>query len=318
MDEKCLIMWMNITFNEGFTIDCVTVKLLTLVSRYCANALKNHIEQNYWFDLSNGRSTMHYSPINQKEVNDANEIAPSTKKIKFHGLFNDEVSGLPNTITSIEFGDYYNSPFKSLPSDLTFLKFGYYFNQIVSQSNLPSKLTHLYFANDFYQTIPSLPNSLTHLSFGTNFSIPLPPLPNKLISLEFFNEFNQPIPPNFFPNSITFLSFSYRFNQPISIKNLPFNLTHLKLKSMFQQFIPSLPPHVKQVTFHKPYNFPVDQLSKDILFQIRVYNTFFGEKLPLQTIHPQSRHTLFFYTRKQKVPFTSFVCNYMHVSINFL
>eukprot|EP01112_Ceratiomyxa_fruticulosa_P019412 TRINITY_DN634_c0_g1_i5.p1 TRINITY_DN634_c0_g1~~TRINITY_DN634_c0_g1_i5.p1 ORF type:complete len:219 (-),score=46.67 TRINITY_DN634_c0_g1_i5:209-865(-) len=189
--ERCLIMWINIMLNEGFTLDSSTVKCLTLVSRYFANTLKNYIERNYWFDLSyEERRLTHYSPLNQKNVFTVSEIQLSTKKIAFHNWFIKPVDKLlHNGITHIEFGEYFDRSIDFLPESLTHLTLGSRFNSSVDR--LPQSLTHLIFGVNFKQTANNLPANLTHIEFGDRFVeyiVSLPPKVKQVIFGPYYNE----------------------------------------------------------------------------------------------------------------------------------
>eukprot|EP01112_Ceratiomyxa_fruticulosa_P018920 TRINITY_DN611_c0_g1_i2.p1 TRINITY_DN611_c0_g1~~TRINITY_DN611_c0_g1_i2.p1 ORF type:complete len:226 (-),score=32.19 TRINITY_DN611_c0_g1_i2:301-978(-) len=164
---KGLEMWINIMLNVESGLDLDTIKILTVVSRPIANTLKSYIQQNYWFDLSNGRRLTYYLPTNQKNVKDVNEIMPTIKKVVFHNLFNEPVDGLlSNEITHIQFGGYFLKPVKSLPLNLTHLKFDFHFDQPVNSVVLPPKLTHLYFGVMYNQFIPSLPSKVKQVTFS--------------------------------------------------------------------------------------------------------------------------------------------------------
>eukprot|EP01112_Ceratiomyxa_fruticulosa_P012077 TRINITY_DN3324_c0_g2_i1.p1 TRINITY_DN3324_c0_g2~~TRINITY_DN3324_c0_g2_i1.p1 ORF type:complete len:234 (-),score=56.09 TRINITY_DN3324_c0_g2_i1:488-1144(-) len=196
MEEKGLIMWISIMLNDSvFALDTNTIKGFTLVSHSIANSLKNYIEQNYWFDLRNGRRLTHYSPRNQKSVTDFSEITPTTTKIITSYSFNKQITKeqhFPN-LTRMSFGFRFNMPVDSLlPPSLTHLEFKYHFNFPVSA--LPAKLTHLTLSYMFCQDVNSLPHSLTHLRLGHCFDLPVPSLPPNLILLAFGTCFNRTVP----------------------------------------------------------------------------------------------------------------------------
>eukprot|EP01112_Ceratiomyxa_fruticulosa_P019417 TRINITY_DN634_c0_g4_i1.p1 TRINITY_DN634_c0_g4~~TRINITY_DN634_c0_g4_i1.p1 ORF type:complete len:235 (-),score=34.32 TRINITY_DN634_c0_g4_i1:8-655(-) len=215
------------------------MKCLTLVSRYFANTLKNYIERNLWFDLSNGRRLTHYTSLNQKNVLNISEILPSAKKLAFNRFFNDPVDNvLHDGITHIQFGREFNYCVDHLPSSLTHLSFDSYFNQTVNR--LPHSLIHLKFSIFFNQTIDELPPQLTHLTLGFHFDKDVEKLPSSLTHLEMGNNFN------------------YR----VSVFNLPSNLTHIEFGSKFTRTIPSLPPKVKQVIFGQDYRRDVTHLDQ--------------------------------------------------------
>eukprot|EP01112_Ceratiomyxa_fruticulosa_P018919 TRINITY_DN611_c0_g1_i1.p1 TRINITY_DN611_c0_g1~~TRINITY_DN611_c0_g1_i1.p1 ORF type:complete len:217 (-),score=38.87 TRINITY_DN611_c0_g1_i1:897-1547(-) len=169
---KGLEMWINIMLNVESGLDLDTIKILTVVSRPIANTLKSYIQQNYWFDLSNGRKLTYYLPTNQKNIKDPKEIVPTARKIVFLPSFNDKVDGLiPNEITHIEFGTKFDQSVDDLPANLVSLEFAWNFNQPVNK--LPPKVTHIYFGVDFKQLIGSLPPSVKQVFFIKGYDQPI-------------------------------------------------------------------------------------------------------------------------------------------------
>eukprot|EP01112_Ceratiomyxa_fruticulosa_P016398 TRINITY_DN4946_c0_g1_i1.p1 TRINITY_DN4946_c0_g1~~TRINITY_DN4946_c0_g1_i1.p1 ORF type:complete len:283 (+),score=34.86 TRINITY_DN4946_c0_g1_i1:90-938(+) len=258
-------MWINITLNEGFTLDSSTVKCLTLVSRYFANTLKNYIEHNYWFNLKAERTRRltYYSPMNQKKVQDISEILSSTKRVVFHKDFNKEVDYLLlQQLTHITFGKSFNRSVDRLPNSITHLQFGEYFNQL--PNFLPCNLTHLSFGVHFDKPITRFPCTLAHIHFGFCFSHDVSTLPLRLQQLSFGHHFNEHLWN--LPSTITHIKFGACFNKVINGANLPAKLTHLEVGSCFDREIETLPPKVQQVIFAECYCGRIDRLSKTIIF----------------------------------------------------
>eukprot|EP01112_Ceratiomyxa_fruticulosa_P021178 TRINITY_DN7386_c0_g1_i1.p1 TRINITY_DN7386_c0_g1~~TRINITY_DN7386_c0_g1_i1.p1 ORF type:complete len:262 (+),score=57.93 TRINITY_DN7386_c0_g1_i1:47-787(+) len=195
MEERCLVMWVSIVLNE-FKLDSNTVKCLTLVSRCIANEVRKYIQQNYWFDLGDGRRLTYYLPYNQKQVRSISEITLSTKRVVFHDSFNEEVDNLLQLqLTHIEFSKKFNkSVSNKLPHSLISLKFGFDFN--VNVTNLPPNLTILHFGACFTQPISTLPHKITQLIFDDWFNEPLSiyNLPFHLTHLELGVYFRKKIP----------------------------------------------------------------------------------------------------------------------------
>ena len=126
-----------------------------------------------------------------------------------------------------------------------------------------TKLTHLYFRDNFNQPIRKgvLPNSLTHLAFGGDFNQPIEKdvLPNSLKHLEFGYEFNQPIGEGVLPDSLIYLQFIGSFNQPIGKGVLPNSL--------------------KCLNFGKNFNYPINNILPDSLIYLKIgYNIIIDEK----------------------------------------
>eukprot|EP01112_Ceratiomyxa_fruticulosa_P006485 TRINITY_DN1728_c0_g1_i4.p1 TRINITY_DN1728_c0_g1~~TRINITY_DN1728_c0_g1_i4.p1 ORF type:complete len:188 (+),score=17.46 TRINITY_DN1728_c0_g1_i4:310-873(+) len=160
----CLVMWINIVLNEEFALYPSTVKCLTVVSRYFASTLKSYIERNYWFDLSNGRRLVHYSPLNQKQVLDVSEILPSTKKLVFHDEFNKTVNNLlSHQITHLKFGRFYNCSTSDLPLSLTHIEFDFWFEQPLLR--LPPRVEQVIFGIYYNEKVDHLSKQIRFLRY---------------------------------------------------------------------------------------------------------------------------------------------------------
>eukprot|EP01112_Ceratiomyxa_fruticulosa_P010888 TRINITY_DN2902_c0_g1_i2.p1 TRINITY_DN2902_c0_g1~~TRINITY_DN2902_c0_g1_i2.p1 ORF type:complete len:227 (+),score=30.60 TRINITY_DN2902_c0_g1_i2:791-1471(+) len=194
VEEQCLVMWINITLNEEFTLDSKTLKNLTLISHCIANALKNYVEENYWFDLRRTRRTTYYSLHNQKNVLDISEIMATTKRVAFHDVFTKDVNNLlPCQLTSIKFGIYFDRVLNlsNLPH-LTHLDLGYFFNKSIDQA-LPDTVTHLSFSGRFNHNVSKLPSHLTHVEFGWSFNKYIESLPLGVKQVRFPPNYHQSI-----------------------------------------------------------------------------------------------------------------------------
>jgi hypothetical protein len=146
------------------------------------------------------------------------------KLIKGFELYLNELKEIDYKVVNINLFKNINPNGTKLKDSIKKLK------NVSNVNNLPNKLTHLVFSNDFNQLIGKyiLPNTITHLTFGNDFNQPIVDyvLPNTLTHLTFGNNFNQLIGEYVLPNSITHLTFGYYFEQRIDENVLPEKLTH--------------------------------------------------------------------------------------------
>jgi len=183
--ESFLHYCIRVILNESMNILSIeTIKCLSLVSREISTTIKPFIERDYCFVLYHDRRLTHYSPQNLKGVQNANQITPSTKKLKTYDFFIEPIDLSHFThITHLEFGIHFNTPIDSL---------------------LPPNITHLTLGHYFNKPVDHLPQSITHLTFGPYFEQPLITLPpnTKLVQFK-FNDYNN----------------SLKYNHPVSHLN---------------------------------------------------------------------------------------------------
>jgi len=168
--ESFLHYCIRVILNESMNILSIeTIKCLSLVSREISTTIKPFIERDYCFVLYHDRRLTHYSPQNLKGVQNANQITPSTKKLKTYDFFIEPIDLSHFThITHLEFGIHFNTPIDSLlPPNITHLTLGHYFNKPVD--HLPQSITHLTFGPYFEQ--PLIPFHPTQSSFNSYFMI---------------------------------------------------------------------------------------------------------------------------------------------------
>eukprot|EP01112_Ceratiomyxa_fruticulosa_P020079 TRINITY_DN6734_c0_g1_i1.p1 TRINITY_DN6734_c0_g1~~TRINITY_DN6734_c0_g1_i1.p1 ORF type:complete len:123 (+),score=14.04 TRINITY_DN6734_c0_g1_i1:106-474(+) len=120
MAERGLECWFNIVHNQQILSDgenpiknIAFIKRLTLVSKYVFKFTKYYIESNYWFKQ---RRFFCYQPKKLKEVNQLEDIHPSTIHLIFSKNFNLPIGNkLPHNITQLHFGHRYNHEVYFLP-----------------------------------------------------------------------------------------------------------------------------------------------------------------------------------------------------------
>lgn len=167
---------------------------------------------------------------------------PALKSISLGGMLTGYTPVVASSVTTVQFGQYFNQPISKLPPSLTSLTFGSDFN---STFVLPDTLLHLEFGKSFNNPLKHLPPSLATLIFGDQFSQPLPSLPPSLTTLSCGLVFNHPLPS--LPDRLTTLRVGWGFSH--RILPLPTSLTELDLGFGFSQLDTSpLPPKLKRLS----------------------------------------------------------------------
>uniref|UniRef100_A0A6C0C821 F-box domain-containing protein n=1 Tax=viral metagenome TaxID=1070528 RepID=A0A6C0C821_9ZZZZ len=159
-----------------------------------------------------------------------------------------------------------------MPPKVTHLTFGDDFNRSV-ENVIPSSVTHLTLGHYFNQPI-TIPSSVTHLTFKLHFNQPVK-IPSSVTHVTFGYSFNQPIE---VPSSVTHLTFGPKFNQPIKI---PTFTTHLKFGCYFNQPV-IVPPSVTHLVFGDFFDQPLiddNLLSVEEIMITQNYDNTINENL---------------------------------------
>eukprot|EP01112_Ceratiomyxa_fruticulosa_P022207 TRINITY_DN8065_c0_g4_i1.p1 TRINITY_DN8065_c0_g4~~TRINITY_DN8065_c0_g4_i1.p1 ORF type:complete len:301 (-),score=49.76 TRINITY_DN8065_c0_g4_i1:37-939(-) len=264
MSDQGLAMWVRIVLYEQCSLlDFNITMQLTLVSRGIAKALKYHIEQNYWFTLSETKRSMTIP----------HPGLPKFCKMLREKQFEKMVLGtLANIETKkpyliIHYNDYQHPTIRRITNYTPTKQKG-----VNSFEELSPAIKQIVFSDGFDKPIDigsidnNRSNAITHIHFGEKFNSSISTLPLSLIELSFHEQgcFNQPI--TAFPPNITKLTFSKSFNHKIT--TFPPKLTHVAFGESFSQFIEMLPLCVVKVCFNNgDYNQPLHHLSEKIEFQ---------------------------------------------------
>lgn len=155
-------------------------------------------------------------------------------------MFDQNISCLPPSLTTLEFGENFNSLPFPLPPNLINLKFGRKFNQNLEY--IPSFLRKLQFLGSFDHPLPNLPSTLTKLKISGSFSFPLPPLPRSLSQLTINSDYH---PINAKNTSLTKVKISN--GEQYSPISLPSTVTQLNLAYWYPEFLITLPHSIRKL-----------------------------------------------------------------------
>eukprot|EP01112_Ceratiomyxa_fruticulosa_P010623 TRINITY_DN2818_c0_g5_i1.p1 TRINITY_DN2818_c0_g5~~TRINITY_DN2818_c0_g5_i1.p1 ORF type:complete len:271 (-),score=33.44 TRINITY_DN2818_c0_g5_i1:498-1310(-) len=255
--EASLNYRIQVMINEEMVhiLDVEMAKLLSLVSRFISNTVKQYIEDHFYFCMVTERRFTFYQPKCISNVTSISQMNALIRRAKFGFGFNECVD-------------------LSMFINFTHIRYGWNFNKSI-ENRLPPNLTRLSFHRSFNQPVDGfLPNKLTYLKLGYSFSHTISNLPRSLKRLKIRSCFNLPL--ENLPNGLTHLTLGHYFQQSLENK-LPQSLTHLTIGSKFNTPIQTLPPKIKQVrfcgSFSPPkFNQPISHLNPNIVFQISYFS----------------------------------------------
>ena len=177
------------------------------------------------------------------------------------------------------------------------MSFQYDDNIELLSNTIPKNTKHLYFGDNFNQSVDMLPLSIIYLYFGYNFNQSVDMLPQSIKILEFGYSFNQSVEK--LPTSIECVYFGHNFNQSIDMLPTSIECLYFFNKCLLKILRVSNRRHViykNKTEYNARYTLTKEKCIKN-------ENTPFGKhKITFDMIHKNKKEKKLFYNIK-KIPY---------------